>query len=76
MPEPEARKVGRVGPIYCTCCKKRLTGLPRWLELDQRTGKYHPAGTVPQEHSQGGFPFGPSCAHRAIKISAEFENRR
>lgn len=47
---------------YCTCCGRTLTGKIRWLELDQRTNTYHDHGDVPDDKSQGAFPFGLACA--------------
>ncbi len=53
----------------CTCCDRPLA--PRkivWLELDQRYYAdgcvYHDFGGVPEERSQGEFPFGPGCARK------------
>lgn len=46
----------------CTRCFREIEpGQERWLELDQRTNTYTARG-VPPEHSQGGFPFGTTCA--------------
>lgn len=33
-----------------------------WLELNNKTGQYCEPGTVPEKHSQGGFPFCDDCA--------------
>ncbi len=33
-----------------------------WLELDQRTNTYTDDEKVPEEYSQGWFPFGSACA--------------
>jgi hypothetical protein len=52
---------------YCTLCKKPLSAKAAWLELDQRTNRYHDAGDVPPELSQGWFPFGLTCAKRLLK---------
>jgi hypothetical protein len=50
----------------CERCQEILKpGNEVWLELDQRTNTYTDL-EVPQEHSQGGFPFGADCAKRAI----------
>ena len=52
---------------YCTCCRRELTGHAfRWLELDQRTNTYHDLGGVPEELSQGWFPFGIQCAKKLV----------
>lgn len=49
---------------FCTRCEKRLSGRFAWLELDQRTDTYHDFGGVPEDKSQGWFPFGLTCAKR------------
>jgi hypothetical protein len=56
--------------LECQRCKQPITAETRvWLELDVRTGKYRPAGStsLPDEHSQGEFPFGPDCAKHPNK---------
>jgi len=59
---------------YCTCCKRDLSGhAVRMLELDQRAGEYHDIGDVPDDHSQGWFPFGLGCAKKAV--AAEIARR-
>jgi hypothetical protein len=58
LPEPER---------YCTCCNAKLSRKLAWLELDQRTNEYHDFGGVPQDRSQGWFPFGLGCAKTLIK---------
>lgn len=51
----------------CTCCGKRLKESNKvWLEMDRTTGTYHKPGTVPAEKSQGEFPFGKTCAKKAV----------
>lgn len=68
------RKPRIVGPAaeldeaqrYCTCCDRPLKGRVAWLELDQRSGRYHDCGDVPEAWSQGWFPFGMTCASRLI----------
>jgi hypothetical protein len=52
---------------FCTHCKKPLEKSVAWLELDQRTNKYHCLGDVPSDQSQGWFPFGVSCAKKIMK---------
>ncbi len=47
---------------YCTCCGRGLVNMVAWLELDQRTQTYHDFGGVPDDRSQGWFPFGLTCA--------------
>lgn len=56
---------------YCTCCKQRLTKKVAWLELDQRTDRYHDCGGVPEDKSQGWFPFGMTCARNKLKDRAQ-----
>jgi hypothetical protein len=51
---------------FCTCCGRPLKGKVAWLELDQRTDTYHDLGDVPTNVSQGWFPFGVTCARKAI----------
>lgn len=56
------------GERYCTCCERDLTGhAGRMLELDQRTNTYHDFCDVPEDQSQGWFPFGLACARKKIK---------
>lgn len=49
-----------------TCCERCGAQLYQdntiWLELNCRTGTDHPVGTVPEDESQGVFPFGRGCA--------------
>ena len=52
---------------YCTCCERELSGHAiRMLELDQRTYTYHDLGGVPEDRSQGWFPFGLKCARKKL----------
>ncbi len=64
--------------ITCTCCERILTGHAiRMLELDQRIDAYHDFGGVPENKSQGWFPFGLKCAKRKIseaKIKMQVES--
>lgn len=55
---------------YCTCCNRTLRGKVAWLELDQRDQTYHDFGGVPQDKSQGAFPFGMWCAKKLLKAAA------
>ena len=49
----------------CQCCGKRIkAGAEVMLEHDQRDWTYHDFGDVPDDQSQGWFPFGASCAKR------------
>ncbi len=57
---------GHQSERYCTCCERRIKGKVAWLELDQRTDTYHDRGDVPPEKSQGWFPFGLTCARKAL----------
>ncbi len=52
--------------LFCERCKAKLNPEKAvWLELDQRTGTYTDQ-PVPEEYSQGGFPFGADCARFAL----------
>ena len=52
--------------VFCERCKSKLNpDKAVWLELDQRTGTYTDQ-PVPEEYSQGGFPFGADCARFAL----------
>lgn len=54
---------------YCTRCEKKLNKNNMvMLELDQRTDTYHNLQNVPQDKSQGWFPFGKDCAKVEIQI--------
>lgn len=53
----------------CTNCGKPLGRRIVWLELDQRDGTYHWSRDVPDEFSQGWFPFGLDCAAR-LEVAA------
>jgi len=55
------------GERYCTCCKRDLSGHSvRMLELDQRTNTFHDFRDVPEDSSQGWFPFGMTCARKLV----------
>ena len=63
-----AVSLGRLSDRYCTCCDHPLKGhAVRMLELDQRTQTYHDFGGVPEDKSQGWFPFGLKCAKNKIE---------
>lgn len=64
-PADEIDESGR----YCTQCNKPLKGKVAWLEMDQRTWKYHDRGDVPADASQGWFPFGLACAKALLKCT-------
>lgn len=51
---------------FCTCCERPLKSKVAWLELDQRNNTYHDFGGVPDNLSQGWFPFGMTCARNAL----------
>jgi hypothetical protein len=52
----------------CTCCGEPIKpGREMMLELDQRTNTYHNTGGVPEEDSQGWFPFGKTCAQKKLR---------
>lgn len=51
---------------FCQCCERSLRGRFAWLEHDQRTGTFTDAEDVPAEKSQGWFPFGLTCARKAL----------
>ena len=54
---------------YCTCCQRKLTGIVRMLELDQRNNTYHDFSGVPEDKSQGWFPFGLKCAANKLRLA-------
>jgi hypothetical protein len=55
---------------YCTCCKRELSAAYQMLELDQRSQTYHGFCDVPEDQSQGWFPFGLICARKQNKAEA------
>jgi len=57
--------------IRCERCNEVLNpNRVVWLELSMTDGKYH--HEIPKGHnSQGGFPFGSSCAKTQIKEDNE-----
>jgi len=61
-----SRYKGIARPGRCTCCGRKLNpNVGIMLELDRRINEYHSQGGVPDEHSQGWFEFGSTCAVRA-----------
>ena len=49
----------------CTCCGKKLKQQGSvWLECSFVTNKYYIDNVVPQQDSQGYFPFGLTCAKK------------
>ena len=56
---------------FCTCCGRSLNHKRiAWLELDMRSSTYHARQDVPEEDSQGWFPFGTACARKVEKAAA------
>lgn len=56
--------------IWCEECGARLDIRKAvWLTFDQRTGNYTDQD-VPDEYSQGAFPFGRDCAKKLLQSSA------
>ena len=58
---------GQTVAVHCEHCERKLN--PKkivWLELNATTGTYH-AEEVPEEDSQGCFPFGAGCAKTILK---------
>jgi hypothetical protein len=58
-----ARDYGR--PNCDRCGEELHPDRTVWLELNHRTGKYT-TEDVPEEESQGCFPFGVACSKRVI----------
>lgn len=52
--------------VVCTRCGRKELGTVVYLELNNRTNHYATPGRVPADESQGLFPFGKTCAHRAL----------
>jgi hypothetical protein len=59
--------------MYCQECGKFLN--PHkivWLGLSTKTGEYYfvdnPGDTLPEDESQGAFPFGKDCAKKVGKL--------
>ena len=65
---------------YCYKCGRRLDDdRIVWLELDTETGEFQPEGSepLPEERSQGYFPFGPDCARKVDRpMYVEESDRR
>lgn len=60
----------------CTRCEKKLNpNKIEWLELDQRTYTYT-HDFVPEEFSQGGFPFGLACAKIELALHKQTTNQK
>lgn len=55
-------------PVYCEHCDRKLNPAKiAWLELNNVTNRYHPEGVVPEDDSQGMFPFGTTCARKVLQ---------
>lgn len=70
MSVPTPEDLRRLGPQLCECCERELqVDRITWLELDQRTDSYVDPKkvTVPEDESQGAFPFGSTCARKVLK---------
>lgn len=65
------------GMTQCDCCGKPLAwGRTVWLEFDRRIDSFHDYELgVPEDQSQGWFPFGPSCAARLLREAREAAKR-
>ena len=65
------------GIDQCDCCGRDLNpGRIVWLEFDQRISAHHDYCLgVPEQHSQGWFPFGPACAARKLREARESAKR-
>ncbi len=50
----------------CERCGKEHLGTFIYLELNNRTNHFATPGRVPEGESQGLFPFGKTCAYRAL----------
>jgi hypothetical protein len=60
------------GIDQCDCCGRAIKpGKTVWLELDHRVDGYHDYENVPEQMSQGWFPFGPACAARLLREARE-----
>lgn len=65
MAKTQADLTNNLTKTYTRCGKKHL-GTVIKLELNSRTNHYATPGTVPECESQGLFPFGKTCAYRAL----------
>ena len=64
-------------PKYCMECERELN--PNrivWLELNMYSGNFHKEeGEIPEEESQGWFPFGSDCAKKLLNENKECEKK-
>lgn len=59
--------------IRCQRCGKILDHNDIvWLDLDLRDSTYHDI-PLPEEFSQGGFPFGKACAKTVLKNNGKIK---
>jgi hypothetical protein len=57
---------------YCEECGRVLEESKIvWLELNNKTSRYHKPGEVKASESQGCFPFGTDCAENVLKREGE-----
>ena len=62
-----AQPVDNPGEEFCQCCEKPLKKAV-YLEYNLYTGLYYAEeGKVPEEQSQGWFPFGITCAKSVLQ---------
>jgi len=63
-----------VSERYCTCCQKPLRGKVVMLERDCTRVSTDPHafadGGIPEDRSQGWFPFGATCAANLTRVPA------
>ena len=51
----------------CCCCGKELNPAKIvWLEQNFEDARFYEKGAVPEEKSQGLFPFGQACAKKVL----------
>ena len=61
---------------YCENCDKELNPNKMvWLELNTETGLFHKLGEVPENESQGCFPFGVACSKAVLKNGGQTKDK-
>lgn len=61
-------------PDFCQRCGEQVDpDKAVWLELNWNTQEWSAEGSVPEEESQGCFPFGAACARAVLKAGGIFE---